>query len=102
MKNNSVIKMKHYDDYISMQKNEYRNLANKSNYNSIEKIDFVVGSYELHNAWSDYDDFLMKYVYDNFKEKYALDFGCGPCRNIIKFSDKFKRIMLELIFRKKV
>lgn len=35
---------------------------------------------------------MMRYVDASFKDKVALDFGCGPGRNIIKYSSWFKRI----------
>ena len=56
------------------------------------KKDFVVGSYESQNRWKDYDDYLMKGVGKSYKNKLALDFGCGPGRNSIKYHDLFRRI----------
>jgi SAM-dependent methyltransferase len=75
-----------------MQKKWYEQAALRSVYTSNEKIDHVVGSYEKHNEWKDYDDYLMKYVDNDYKNKIALDFGCGPCRNIIKYHNRFARI----------
>ena len=57
-----------------------------------KKNDFVVGSYDEQNKWEDYDKYLMKYVDKSFQEKIALDFGCGPGRNIIKYDKWFKQI----------
>lgn len=82
--------------YMHMQKVTYENAAKRSKYNTDKKIDFVVGggsgSYEEHNKWSDYDEYLMRYVDDSFQNKVALDFGCGPGRNIIKYNKRFRRI----------
>lgn len=52
--------------------------------------DPVVGSFDLHNNWKDYDDFLFKDI--ETKDKIALDFGCGPGRNIVKFNNQFNQI----------
>lgn len=57
---------------------------------SLDNRDPVVGSFDQHNAWKDYDDFLFKGV--KTKGKVALEFGCGPGRNIVKFANKFERI----------
>ncbi len=57
---------------------------------TIEDRGHVVGSFDEHNAWKDYDDFLFKDV--ETTGKIALDFGCGPGRNIVKFANIFKRI----------
>jgi ubiquinone/menaquinone biosynthesis C-methylase UbiE len=50
----------------------------------------VVGSYDAHNEWEDYDTYLFK-DFDT-TDLIALDYGCGPGRNIIKFHNRFKRI----------
>ena len=78
--------------YAYMQKLFYNRLAEASDYSSATMKDRVVGSYEAHDAWKDYDEYLMKYVDVSFKDKYALDFGCGPGRNIIKYHDRFERL----------
>lgn len=78
--------------YALMQKIYYYWLASLSNYSSKESNDYVVGSYDKHNDWDDYDTYLMKYVDNSFKNKLALDFGCGPGRSIIKYHSRFKRI----------
>lgn len=58
---------------------------------SVENRDPVVGSFDKHNAWQDYDDFLFKGVADT-AGKTALEFGCGPGRNIVRFNRQFKQI----------
>lgn len=73
--------------YTLMQQWQYDQEA--SNW-SIENKDPVVGAFDAHNVWDDYDNFLFKNA--QTIDKIALDFGCGPGRNIVKFSHQFKRI----------
>jgi len=73
--------------YTAMQKNQYENEARSW---SLSNLNPVVGSFNAHNNWSDYD-FLFKDI-DNCENKTVLDFGCGPGRNLVKFSKKFKQI----------
>lgn len=75
------------NDYLSMQKSFYE--LHASNW-SLSNRNPVVGTYDKHNEWSDYDTHLFK----DFKtfDKVALEYGCGPGRNIIKFNNRFKRI----------
>jgi ubiquinone/menaquinone biosynthesis C-methylase UbiE len=73
--------------YTKMQQNQYDQEANNW---TIDHRDPVVGAFDAHNTWDDYDNFLFKNV--ETTNKIALDFGCGPGRNIVKFTDKFQRI----------
>ena len=57
---------------------------------SLQFKDPVVGSYDAHNDWNDYDTYLFK-DFDT-TDMVALDYGCGPGRNLVKFHDRFKRI----------
>lgn len=57
---------------------------------SLERKDLVVGSYDAHNSWADYDEYLFKNI--KTENMTALDYGCGPGRCIIKFNNKFRRI----------
>jgi len=75
------------EKYLLIQKNQFENEGNQW---SISNRDHVVGVYDSHNNFSDYDNFLFK-TFDT-KELVALEYGCGPARNIIKFNDRFKRI----------
>ena len=43
---------------------------------SSDNRDPVVGSFDKHNNWADYDNFLFKGI--DTTQKIALDFGCGP------------------------
>ncbi len=78
--------------YVNMQKNWYEKAASLSRYDVNRKEDNVVGSYNEHNNWPDYDKYLLGFVDETWKEKLALDFACGPGRNIVKFSHLFKRL----------
>lgn len=57
---------------------------------SLKFRDPVVGSYDAHNKWPDYDTYLFK-DFDT-KGLVALEYGCGPARNLIKFQDRFVRV----------
>lgn len=74
--------------YSSMQKKQYEYEAS---YWSLSNRDPVVGSFDQHNNWKDYDTFLFKDIL-NLSEKIVLDFGCGPGRNLVKFNNFFKRM----------
>lgn len=74
-------------DYLAMQNNYYDEYASQW---SLDFRDPVVGSYDAHNAWSDYDNFLFKDF--NTLGLNALEYGCGPGRNLVKFSSRFARI----------
>ena len=75
------------EKYLDMQRKAYNKRAPDW---SLKNKDPVVGSYEQHNAWKDYDEFLFKGI--DTTDLVALDYGTGPGRNIIKFWDQFKRI----------
>ena len=73
--------------YLNMQKNQYEEDASRR---SIFNKDPVVGSYDAHNQWSDYDTYLFK-DFDT-KNLVALEYGCGPGRNLVKFNTRFQQI----------
>ena len=80
------------EDYIRMQRNFYLRSAKRSKVVSGHLIeDQVVGSWREHDAWQDYETFLMKYV-SSRDNLVGLDFGCGPGRNIRRWSGLFQRI----------
>lgn len=72
--------------YVEMQKGIYNRDAG---YWTVKKRDPVVGSFDKHNNHDDY-----KYIIKGFETKnmHALDFGCGPGRNIVKFNKHFRQI----------
>jgi len=74
--------------YLNMQENYYDNAA--SNWN-INHRNPVVGSFDAHNNWSDYEEFLWKDI-SNLKEKVVIDFGCGPGRNLVRWNSIFSKI----------
>ena len=78
---------KNKKDYLDMQNSYYDEYASKW---SLDSRDPVVGSYDAHNNWSDYDNFLFKDFDTN--GLIALEYGCGPGRNLVKFSDRFARV----------
>lgn len=80
------------EDYVKMQKLNYDlyAAADQISAGSIEG-DYVVGSWQAHDQWGDYNDYLMKYVPRN-ESWLALDYGCGPGRNLRRWSSIFARI----------
>jgi ubiquinone/menaquinone biosynthesis C-methylase UbiE len=73
--------------YTQMQLNQYNALASGW---SEENRDPVVGPFDAHNQWADYENLFTNI--DNQSEKIGLDFACGPGRNIVKYSNIFKRL----------
>jgi ubiquinone/menaquinone biosynthesis C-methylase UbiE len=73
--------------YTQMQLNQYNGLA--SGWNE-QNRDPVVGSFDAHNNWPDYE-ILFERI-DNQSEKIGLDFACGPGRNIVRYKNRFKRL----------
>ena len=74
-------------DYLQMQKNYYNWEASRW---TLEYKDPVVGWYHQHEAFTDYDNYLFKDF--ETKGKIALEYGCGPGRNLIRFAKRFDRV----------
>lgn len=74
-------------DYTEMQRRYY---AGQSIQWKPDFRDPVVGSFDEHNRWNDYDTYLMAGL--GGPGQVALDFGCGPGRNIVRFWDCFDRM----------
>lgn len=70
-----------------MQKGHYEGEASRW---SIVDKNPVVGSYHQHNEFEDYDKYLFPKI--DTSEMVALEYGCGPGRNLIRFYNQFKRI----------
>lgn len=72
--------------FTKMQREFYAREAAKW---SPDDRDPVVGSWDEHNAHQDYD-----LLFDGIDTAgmVALDFGCGPGRNIVRYAKRFKRI----------
>ena len=73
--------------YLTMQKKQYDDYAS---YWSLDNKNPVVGSYDAHNEWDDYDTFLFKDFDTNGLN--ALEYGCGPGRNIIRYKNRFAQV----------
>ena len=73
--------------YTQMQLNLYNGLASQW---SEENREPVVGSFDRHNEWGDYE-YLFNRL-ENQSELIGLDFACGPGRNIVKYNGRFKRL----------
>jgi ubiquinone/menaquinone biosynthesis C-methylase UbiE len=73
--------------YTKMQLDHYNQVA--VNWNENDR-DHVVGSFDLHNQWKDYENLFTRI--ENQSEKIGLDFGCGPARNLVKYGQRFKRL----------
>jgi dTDP-glucose pyrophosphorylase/SAM-dependent methyltransferase len=80
------------EDYVKMQKQSYECYA------SADRVtpgdidgDYVVGSWRAHDGWPDYNDYLMKYV-PRDESWLAIEYGCGPGRNLRRWSSIFRRI----------
>lgn len=79
--------MANKNDYLNMQNAHYEQYAKAW---TLEFRDPVVGSYDAHNKWKDYDTYLFK-DFDT-TNLVALEYGCGPARNLIEFQDRFARV----------
>lgn len=75
------------EKYLQMQRSQYD--IDASNWN-LNNLDPVVGTYVLHNNFGDYDLYLFPKL--DFSQQIALEYGCGPGRNLIKFANRFQRI----------
>lgn len=82
------------DQYSQMQRRQYERSAGNSHFGpGIVLRDEVVCSFEGHNKWSDNHQYLFRHSkMDGTKSLTALDFACGPGRNILLYSDRFKKI----------
>jgi SAM-dependent methyltransferase len=80
------------ESYLEMQRTFYQQSASQDliSPGNIEG-DHVVGSWALHNSWPDYADYLMNEVPKTANWE-AIEYGCGPGRNILRWSDLFARI----------
>ncbi len=80
------------DDYVRMQKSTYEAFAAADHVEpGLIDGDFVVGSWRQHDEWEDFGTYLMKYVPPG-NSWTAIEYGCGPGRNIRRWTDSFARI----------
>lgn len=83
--------MKTTDDYLKMQREQYNTKGSTWSLN--KKDHFPVGMYEEHNNWEDYDTCLFQSLTPlDTVSLTALEYGCGPGRNIVKFNNRFSTI----------
>jgi ubiquinone/menaquinone biosynthesis C-methylase UbiE len=73
--------------YTTMQLNQYNALASRW---SESNRDPVVGSFDGHNNWVDYENLFVNL--ENQSELIGIDWACGPGRNIVKYNGRFKRL----------
>ena len=69
-----------------MQRDVYHSGASQW---SLEARDHVVGSFDAHNNHPGYEHLFTDF---DTKNMLALDFGCGPGRNLVKYHDRFTRL----------
>jgi SAM-dependent methyltransferase len=86
----ATLRQRSPEAYVKMQKRFYDLYADKVS-PGIVQGDWVIGSWRAHDEWADYDEFLMKYVPRN-ETWVAIDYGCGPGRNLRRWSPIFARI----------
>ncbi len=73
--------------YAAMQSAQYEQEASRW---APDHRDPVVGSFDAHNAWPDYEH-LFRHVTDP-AQTCVLDFGCGPGRSLVKYAGRFLRL----------
>lgn len=88
----SALTQKNAQDYTRMQKETYELYAGADAVTpgNIDG-DYVAGSWRAHDAWPDYEEYLMRYVPRDASWT-AIEYGCGPGRNLRRWSSLFTRI----------
>lgn len=82
------------EDYVAMQRRSYQHAAGEDAKGVSPGhlgVDNVVGSWAEHDKWTDFEDYLMKYA-PKGSGMVALDYGCGPGRNLRRWQEHFARI----------
>lgn len=74
----------------AISKNLEKRWTDLANQWTVENRNPVVGLFDEHNNWADYE-YLFKDV-DDVSSKVVLDFGCGPGRNLVKYTGRVARI----------
>jgi SAM-dependent methyltransferase len=75
-----------------MQRKWYQRAAGKAKVQEgLLRRDDVVGSWKQHDEWPDYENYMFNWALTE-RLKNALDFGCGPGRNIKKWGYLFEQI----------
>jgi len=80
-------------DYLKMQKRAYETAASAARVRPGAVVGDIVAAsdWKLHNEYPDYESFILKFV-PNDASWIALEYGCGPGRNIENWTKRFKRI----------
>lgn len=74
----------------TVSKNLEKRWTDLANTWTVSNRDPVVGLFDEHNSWEDYE-YLFKDVPD-LDQRVVLDFGCGPGRNLVKYTPRVSRI----------
>jgi len=74
--------------FLQRQSDFWNNIAKQW---SLQNRDPVVGWYNEHEAFQEYDTVLFRDLPLTGNE-IVLEYGCGPARNLIRFHKRFKRI----------
>ena len=74
-------------DYLDMQQQVYEKGAKKW---LAGNADAIIGNHKVHTASPFYDEYLFKGL--ETSNLIALEYGCGPARNLINWKDRFSRI----------
>jgi ubiquinone/menaquinone biosynthesis C-methylase UbiE len=77
------------NQYTKMQSEYYEAEAKRW---TPENRDPVVGTFDAHNQWPDYEILFEEINGMGSVNMKALDFGCGPGRCLVKYSDRFDSI----------
>lgn len=57
-----------------------------------EQRDHVVGTFDRHNAWADYEYLFSSIPKETWSELDVLDFATGPGRNLVLYQNRFRSI----------
>jgi ubiquinone/menaquinone biosynthesis C-methylase UbiE len=77
------------NSYTRMQKSQYDQEASSW---TTQYRDPVVGSFDQHNAWTDYEYLFSSIPRETWTELDVLDFATGPGRNLVLYHDRFRSI----------
>jgi ubiquinone/menaquinone biosynthesis C-methylase UbiE len=75
--------------YTAMQRRCYDRDASQW---TINERDHVVGTFDAHNTWADYEHIFTGIDPARFKELDVLDFATGPGRNLVRYASRFRSI----------
>jgi SAM-dependent methyltransferase len=76
------------NDFLKRQQTFWGDIAKNW---SLENKNPIVGWWNEHQAFEEYDTVLFRNIPLTGHEV-ALEYGCGPARNLVRFKDRFARI----------